>query len=198
MDSVSSLPLEILVPLLSKYRTVASKFLHAYASNWTTNGKDNVPTLLQRWQLVLFYTDVVDALVVAATQNARDEWSTSWDKFVIALQRSTRSYTSTYTIHRSMVVSYNAVYHQFPELLKLLLEVSYEFLLHSEDIFPDSKLYAGTSMFIHNDTHYELLRAIDFTRKTLMPKLLDLLRSIVHPQQRYIVDKMIQDFSSSA
>eukprot|EP01033_Poteriospumella_lacustris_P005440 gene5440-3879_t len=80
-----------------------------------------------------------------------------------------------------------------PELLKLLAEVTYEFLLHGEEYLAVSSQLSRVDAEMPST--FSLVSELDVARVSLIPQVIAILSVIVHPSHRHIVDHMSFEFA---
>lgn len=197
--------------LLSRYRTVASKFIHAKV-HLESQGQESNFSLTERWKLVQLYAFAAQSLIESCNWPefhiggyVQSQWSAVVD--VGDLSKALFSPFPLHSINKEFVVSANdanEVFSAIPELLKMLLEISFEYLVHAEqlqDPLEASALVDGNAaeieiVLLQNSTninynHHTLSIKL---RNSFISDLLVILKNIVRSDQKNIVDNMIKDF----
>lgn len=195
--------LETIMSLLSRYRTVASKYVHALVASVSHENIDFhgifdagrhelLLSLEQRWDIVNFYGRLYQAMIVEnigiSSNSPTGIVAKTWNNVTIEWPSFFSSSSYNFAFQKSQI-SEEDVLAVTPEMMKMLAEVSYEYLLNGEE-YQQSEMFANSSSSVTTALTSQLL----FTRSILIPNVLSILLQTVHFDQRHIVESMIEEF----
>lgn len=185
MWKLSPSSIEDVLIFSTQYRRTTSKLLHALVHR-DYDGLESIHSLQERWKLVLKVFSVIHALMDKVA-GANVQWWHAWK--VLSSKLAPQEALTNSVPHAQS--SLEDILPVLPELLKLLAEVAYEFLLHGEEYLSLS----SQSSILNVENHSKFKRELDMVRDTVIPQVIAILLVIVHPSQRHIVDHMAFEFA---
>lgn len=178
------------IELLSRYRMVASKY--CFALVYQHRNEEFALSLKMRWKAVQLYLQIVNQRylsivkqrqVLEVTSNIEEVLQRHpVETFLQQYRRLLQSSASSKDIWQRQFVE------DMPELVKLTLEIAYEYVHISDDYFQESTNTASLQRNLCSRS--ELYNLIVFT----LPQLLTVLLDVVHSSQVNIVQQMQADY----
>lgn len=176
----------------TQYRRTSSKLLHAMAYR-DFGGQESISSLQERWKLVEFIFLVVHMLLESTITDTNASWVYYWRHLSSKMSQISSQAKAIGNVSRTQSSPLKEVLLALPELLKLLAEVAYEFLLHGEEFLVSSS--KSSSADVETTSKVSLVNQLDMVRESLIPQVVAILSVIVHPTQRHIVDHMSFEFA---
>lgn len=192
-SSISSIPdngIDEIISLSTRYRRASSKLLHALAYR-DFGGQESINSLKERWKLVELIFSVIHSLI-DSTADTNVPWVYDWKYLSSKMSKISFEAMVTGKVAQNKG-ALKDILPALPELLKLLAEVTYEFLLHGEEYLAVSLQLSRVDAEMPST--FSLVSGLDMARVSLIPQVIAILSVIVHPSQRHIVDHMSFEFA---
>lgn len=187
-SSISSI--DDVIAQSTRYRRASSKLMHALAYR-DSGGQESINSLKERWKLVELIFSVIHSLIDSTT-DTNVPWVYDWKYLSSKISKISFQAMVTGKVVQNKG-TLKDILPALPELLKLLAEVTYEFLLHGEEFLALSS--QSSSVDIVMPSKFSLVNELDVARVSLIPQVIAILSVIVHPSQRHIVDHMSFEFA---